>query len=107
MPDTQIILTVLNVSHRTLIVSFVLVYLTHAGGVRLDCMPACRVATFLFVSRESDISLHRHGEGVERREREGDGVRSRVGGAGEGERVKRSGVEGGVGGLGDGHPGGV
>lgn len=67
---------------------------------------ASRLATFLFLpslSLQSDIPLPGRGEGVERREREGDGVRSLFGGAGEGERVKRSGVGGGVL-LGDGHP---
>lgn len=66
-----------------------------------------RVATFLFLpslSLQSDIPLPGRGEGVERSEREGDGVRSLIGGAGDGERVKRSGVAGGVL-LGDGHPG--
>lgn len=63
---------------------------------------ASRVATFLFLpslSLQSDIPLPGLGEGVERTEREGDGVRSLIGGAGEGV---------GVGWLvGDGHPGTV
>lgn len=63
------------------------------------------MATFLFLaslSLQSDIPLPGLGEGVERMEREGDGVRSLIGGAGEGVSKKRSGV----GELeGDGHPG--
>lgn len=58
------------------------------------------VTTFLFLpslSLQSDIPLPGLGEGVlERREREGDGVRSLIGGAGEGVGVGEL--------VGDGHP---
>lgn len=60
---------------------------------------ASRAATFLFLpslSPQSDIPLPGLGEGVERREREGDGVRSLIGGAGEGVGVGEP--------VGDGHP---
>lgn len=63
---------------------------------------ASRAATFLFLpslSLQSDIPLPGLGEGVERRETEGDGLRFLYGGAGEGVGV-------GVGELmGDCHPG--
>lgn len=61
---------------------------------------ASREATFLFLpslSLQSDIPLPGLGEGVEHREREGEGVRSLIGGAGEGVGVGEL--------VGDGHPG--
>lgn len=48
---------------------------------------ASEAATFLFLpslSPQSDIPLPGLGEGVERTDRDGEGVRSRRGGAGEG-----------------------
>lgn len=61
---------------------------------------ASRAATFLFLpslSLQSDIPLPGLGEGVERRETEGDGLRFLYGRAGEGVGVGEL--------LGDGHPG--
>lgn len=60
---------------------------------------ASRAATFLFLpslSLQSDIPLPGLGEGVERSEREGDGLRSLCGGAGEGVGVGEL--------VGEGHP---
>ena len=59
--------------------------------------------TWLFLSSlsaETDTRPLRVGEGVEEGGKEGDGVRSRLRVAGEGERVKRSGVGGQESGLG-------
>lgn len=61
---------------------------------------ADRAATFLFLpslSLQSDIPLPGLGDGVERREWNGDGLRSLFGGAGEGVGVGEP--------LGEGHPG--
>lgn len=61
---------------------------------------AGRVTTFLFLpslSLQSDIPLPGLGEGVERRERQGDWLRFLFGGAGEGVGVGEL--------VGDGHPG--
>lgn len=60
---------------------------------------ASREATFLFLpslSLQSDIPLPGIGEGVVHRERDGDGVRSLIGGAGDGVGVGEL--------VGDGHP---
>lgn len=61
---------------------------------------ASGVATFLFLpspSLQTDIPLPGLGEGVERLGREGDGVKSLIGGAGEGVGAGEL--------VGDGHPG--
>ena len=68
--------------------------------ISLDMHVASRVTTFLFLpslSLQSDIALPGLGEGVERMEREGDGVKSLIGGAGEGVGVWVL--------VGDSHPG--
>lgn len=52
--------------------------------------------TFLFLqspSAQSGVLPHRDGEGDEQKEYEGEGESWRLGTAGEGERVLRSGVE--------------
>lgn len=65
----------------------------------LNMHMASRAATFLFLpslSLQSDIPLPGLGEGVERMEREGEGVKSLIGGAGEGVGVGEL--------VGEGHP---